>query len=158
MTMGEVRVVADAGQEVLVFCDFPVVPERLFAAYAEADQAARWLAPRGVRLMMETWEMRHGGAFRYRLERPDGGAPVVHHGLFHGEPTLAAGFTQTWESSGAPGAVCLETLRIEAIAGGARLRLQIVYPTVAMRDAVVAGGLQARAEEMMALLAEVVAA
>lgn len=145
------------GQEVVITRAFAVTPERLLAAYLDGGQAARWLAPQGVRLVMEAWDVRHGGAFRYRLERPDGSAPVVHHGLFHGEPSVAAGITQTWESSGAPGAVCLETLRVEPVADGARLRLQIVYPTAAMRDAVVAGGVEARAEEMMALLAAVLA-
>jgi uncharacterized protein YndB with AHSA1/START domain len=157
--MGEVQVQAEpTTQDVVIRCEFPVTPERLLAAYIDGEQAARWLGPRALQLVMETWDVRHGGAFRYRLERADGGTPIVHHGLFHGDPSVAAGVTQTWESSSAPGAVCLETLRVEPTDGGARLRLQIVYPGAAMRDAVVAGGLHARAAEMMALLAEVVEA
>jgi uncharacterized protein YndB with AHSA1/START domain len=48
---------------------------RLFAAFSEPAQLARWWGPHGFSNTIETFDLRPGGAFRLTMHGPDG----THH-------------------------------------------------------------------------------
>ena len=57
---------------------FPVTPERVFAAFAEARLVGRWLSPSpGVTLTLLTFDFREGGAYRFAYHLPTGQSVIV---------------------------------------------------------------------------------
>ncbi len=50
----------------------PATPERVWQAFADAAQLARWWGPAGFRNEFETCEFRAGGAWRFTMVGPDG--------------------------------------------------------------------------------------
>ena len=106
-------------------------------AYVEPELVVQWLGPRKYEMVIERWDARDGGTYRY-VHR-DAESAYGFHGVFHS--MAADNMVQTFEFDGAPGHVSLDTQRLEDIGNGrSRLHARTVFQSVADRDAMAESG------------------
>jgi uncharacterized protein YndB with AHSA1/START domain len=150
------RITAEPG---LPFIDiereFDAPRELLYRAYTEPDLLVQWLGPRKYEMIVDEYDPRDGGRWRY-VHRDADGTEYGFHGVFHGTPTPEV-MTQTFEFEGAPGHVSLETLTLEDLGGRTRVRTHSVYQSLEARDAMVAAGMASGVEDGFDRLEELLA-
>jgi uncharacterized protein YndB with AHSA1/START domain len=138
--MTEMKVTAEPGvPQVLTEREFDAPRELVYRAFAEPDLLVQWLGPRRLTMMIERYELRDGGTWRY-LHADDDGNTYGFHGVLHGEPSLD-GIVQTFEFEGAPGHVSLDSLVFEERGGGTIVRTNTVFQSVEDRDVMVGAGM-----------------
>jgi uncharacterized protein YndB with AHSA1/START domain len=124
--------------------EFDAPAELVHRAYLEPELVKQWLGPRKYEMVIERWDARDGGGYRYFHRGEDGshGFP----GVFHS--TAIDNMVQTFEYDGAPGHVSLDTQKIEDLPGGrSRMTSHSVFLSVADRDAMVEAGMSSGVEE-----------
>jgi uncharacterized protein YndB with AHSA1/START domain len=57
-------------------------PQRLWAAWTDPSQYAKWLNPSPADLVIHEWDARPGGRVRFDMPQPDGN-PNPQSGVFH---------------------------------------------------------------------------
>jgi uncharacterized protein YndB with AHSA1/START domain len=119
--------------------EFDAPRDLVYRAYTEPDLLVQWLGPRKYEMVIEEFDARAGGRWRYIHRDADGNA-YGFHGVFHGDPS-PDGMTQTFEFDGAPGHVSLETLVLEEHDGRTTARTHSVYQSVEARNAMVESGM-----------------
>lgn len=113
-------------------------------AYVEPELVVQWLGPRKYEMVIEQWDARDGGAYRY-VHR-DAQSSYGFHGVFHS--MAPENMVQTFEFDGAPGHVSLDSQKLEDIGGGrSRLRSRTVFQSVADRDAMAESGMAEGVED-----------
>lgn len=122
----------------------------LFRAHTDPELLAQWLGPRAMTMIVDHFEVRDGGRWRY-LHRLDDGTEFGFHGVFHGTPS-PDGIVQTFEFEGAPGNVSLDRLTLDERDGRTTVRIHSTYETVQARDAMVAAGMEQGLDEGYARL------
>jgi uncharacterized protein YndB with AHSA1/START domain len=122
-----------------VIRDFDAPRELIYRAHVDPELIVQWMGPRGYEMVVETWDVRDGGPWRY-THRDGVGNTYGFHGVFHG-PASPDGMVQTFEFEGAPGHISLGTVSMEDRDGGSRVTVHAVYQSVEDRDAVVASGM-----------------
>jgi uncharacterized protein YndB with AHSA1/START domain len=152
--MSSTEITAEPGMpQIVVTREFDAPRELLFRAHTDPELLAQWLGPRRLAMTVQQLEPRDGGRWRFTHHDTDG-ADYVFHGVFHGTPSVD-GIVQTWEYTGAPGHVQLETATFEDLgAGRTRLRVNSVFQSVADRDAHVAAGMEHGVRDGMERLTE----
>jgi uncharacterized protein YndB with AHSA1/START domain len=135
--------------------EFDAPRDLLYRAYTEPDLLVRWLGPRRMTMVLDSWDLRDGGVWRY-VHRDDAGNEYGFHGVFHGTPTPDQ-MIQTFEFDGAPGHVSLEALTFEERDGRTTVRTHSVHQSVQARDAMVAGGMETGVNEGFDRLEELLA-
>ncbi len=137
--------------------EFEAPRDLVFQAYTDRDLLVQWMGPRRYEMVIDTWEPRPGGSWRF--VHKDAENEWGFHGVFHGDQT-ADRMTQTFEFEGAPGHVSLETLTLEEHDGRTTVRTHSVFQSVADRDAMVQSGMEDgtnegfdRLDELLARLA-----
>ena len=154
--MAEVQIVAEPGvPQILMTREFAASPEALFRAHTEPDLLVQWLGPRGMTMVIECYEVRDGGLWRY-IHREADGTEYGFRGVFHGTPTVD-GIVQTFEFEGAPGNVALETLTFEERDGRTVVHTNSVFQSVAARDAMIESGMEVGVTEGYDQLDELIA-
>lgn len=138
--MGKTQIDVPAG---VPFIDisraFDAPRELLHRAYSEPDLVKQWLGPRRLEMIIEEWDARDGGSYRY-IHRDPAGAEYAFHGVFHS--TAIDNMVQTFEFEGVPGHVALDQLTFEDLGGGRTMvRIHSVYQTVEDRDGMAAAGM-----------------
>lgn len=133
------KITAPAGQPYIdMDREFDAPAELVHRAYLEPELVKQWLGPRQYEMVIELWDARDGGAYRY-IHR-DGENEYAFHGVFHS--MAIDSMAQTFEFEGAPGHVSLDTQVIEDLPGGrSRIRSHSVFLSVADRDAMVESGM-----------------
>jgi uncharacterized protein YndB with AHSA1/START domain len=112
--------------------------ERVYAAWTDPRQAARWWAPKGFTSLACEMDVRPGGIWRREIRTPDGKL-VVKHGLYREiVPPERLVFTYITEHTG--GVIDPETLVTVTFAdlGDGRTRLTLhhsAFETETARDA-----------------------
>jgi uncharacterized protein YndB with AHSA1/START domain len=119
--------------------EFDAPRELVFRAHTDPELLVQWLGPGKYEMIVDRWELRDGGAWRY-LHRDGDGNDWGFHGVFHGTPTPDY-MVQTFEFEGAPGHVSLDSLRLEERDGRTIAHVHAVFQSVEARDANVAGGM-----------------
>lgn len=135
--------------------EFEASREMLFRAYTEPDLLVQWLGPRKYTLVIDRFELRDGGTWRY-VHRGSDGTEYAFHGVFHGEPS-PDGMVQTFEFEGWPGHVALDALQFEERDRTTVVHTHSVYQSVADRDAMIEGGMEAGVRDGFDRLAELLA-
>ena len=112
--------------------EFDAPAELVHRAYREPDLVRQWLGPRQYEMVIEKWDARQGGEYRY--VHKDGSNVYAFRGVFHSME--ADNMVQTFEFAGAPGHVSLDTQVIEDLPGGrSRVKTHSIFMSVADRDA-----------------------
>ncbi len=107
-------------------------------AYLDPELVTQWLGPRKYEMVLDTWDARAGGQYRYVHRNADG--EFGFHGVFHSMDI--DNMVQTFEFEGVPGHVSLDQLTIEDLGGGrSRVKSHSVFQSVADRDAMVEAGM-----------------
>jgi uncharacterized protein YndB with AHSA1/START domain len=119
--------------------EFDAPRDLVWRAWTDPELLRQWLGPARYEMIVDEYDLRDGGRWRY-IHRADDGAEYGFHGVFHGEPS-PDGFTQTFEYEGAPGHVSLERLTLEEHDGRTVARTHSVYQSVEARDAMVRSGM-----------------
>lgn len=130
--------------------EFSAPRDVLFRAHTDPELLAQWLGPRAMTMIVDHFEVRDGGRWRY-LHRLDDGTEFGFHGVFHGTPS-PDGIVQTFEFEGAPGNVSLDRLTLAERDGRTTVRIHSTYETVQARDAMVAAGMEQGLDEGYARL------
>jgi uncharacterized protein YndB with AHSA1/START domain len=108
-------------------------------AYSEPDLVKQWLGPRQYEMVIERWDSRDGGSYRYE-HRDTEGHRYGFHGVFHS--TSIDNMVQTFEFEGAPGHVSLDQLTLVDLGNGRTLaRTHSTFQSVEDRDAMVDAGM-----------------
>ena len=158
--MGKSQLTAEPGShQILITREFEAPRQLIFRAWTDPQLITQWLGPRRLEMIIDKYDLRDGGSWRYVNREPDG-TEYGFHGVFHGDPS-PDGMVQTFEFEGAPGNVSLDTLRMEERDGKTIVHMNSVFQTVEARDAMLAGGMQSgvdegfeRLEELLARLSE----
>ena len=141
---------ADADVPAIVITrDFRATPAQLFRAHTDPDLFARWIGPDSLTALIDHWDARDGGSWRFRHVRGD--ESFGFRGCFHTvrEDTIVQTFT--WE--GMPDQVSLETLTFTEVGDGVtRLQAVSLCGSFADRDAWLASGMEDGIEEGYAKL------
>jgi len=139
--MGTTQITAEPGVPFIDFTrEFDAPREVLFRAHTEPELLAQWLGPRNLTMIVDRYDVRDGGSWRY-IHRDADGAEYGFHGVFHGAPS-PDGMVQTFEFEGAPGHVSLDSVTFEERNGRTVLRGHSVFQSVEARDAMVQSGME----------------
>lgn len=114
-------------------------PEKVFKAMTDPELIAQWWGPRRYKTVVEEYEPRRGGCWRFHNVDDDGNE-YGFHGVIH-ELLQDERITQTFEFEGAPGHVVLEQLTLSA--DGERTHVHVVsaFTSVEDRDAMAQTGM-----------------
>ena len=137
--MGKTDVTATPGVPFIdVRREFDAPRDLVYRAFTEPDLLVQWLGPRKYEMVIDHYDVRENGSWRYVHRNAD--AEWGFHGVFHGKPSID-GITQTFEFEGAPGNVALDAVTFEDKDGKTVVRTHSVYQTLEARDAMVAAGM-----------------
>jgi uncharacterized protein YndB with AHSA1/START domain len=98
-------------------------PERVFRAWTEPEQLARWFGPRGFTCPEHAIDPRPGGAYRVTMRSPEGTLHTVSGTYTAVEPPRRLAFTWAWEQEGARGHESAVELALSAHPEGTELVL-----------------------------------
>lgn len=137
--------------------EFDAPAAKVFRAHVDPDLVARWLGPDDLENVIDHWDARTGGSWRYHSVR--GEESYGFFGSFH-EIREGRLIVQTFCYEGVPDGVALERLELEDRPGGrCRLVATSLVDSFEGRDAFVASGMesgvQAGYRKLDALLAAV---
>src|SRR5260221_5297714 len=142
-------------QEIVITREFDAPRELVFKAVTDPQLIPQWRGPRYFSTEVDQMDVRPGGQWRF-INRDAEGTAYAFHGVYH-EVLAPERVIDTFEFEGLPetGHVTLETMKLEALPGGrTRLIAQSVFQSVADRDGMLQGGMEAGVNETYDRLAE----
>ena len=138
--MSETKVQAPDGVPFVdVRREFAAPRDLVYRAFTDPELLVQWLGPAKYEMVIDTYDVRAGGTWRY-VHRDDAGNEYGFHGVFHGDPS-PDGMVQTFEFEGAPGHVSLDKLVLEEHDGRTTVHTHSVFQSVEARNAMVEGGM-----------------
>ncbi|HEX5499070.1 MAG TPA: SRPBCC domain-containing protein, partial [Thermomicrobiales bacterium] len=94
--MAKTQITAEPGvPQIVTEREFDAPRDLLFRAFTDPDLLPQWLGPREYTMIIDRFELRDGGRWRFWHREADGGEQGFH-GVFHGEPS-ADGIVRTFE-------------------------------------------------------------
>jgi len=134
------NIIAELGlQELFNIREFNAPRELVFRAFIDPDFYSQWYGPRGSVMVIEKFEPKNGGFWRYTL-KDHRGKEYAFHGVYH-EVKAPERIIDTVEFEGLPekGHVILRTNKFEELPDNrTKLIVQIVCQEVEDRDAMLA--------------------
>jgi uncharacterized protein YndB with AHSA1/START domain len=156
MPAKQTTIIAEPGkQEILITREFDAPRELVFKACTDPKLIPQWWGPRYLSTEVDKMDVRPGGEWRF-INRDAQGTAYAFHGVYH-EVLAPQRIIDTFEFEGLPetGHVTLETMKLEALPGGrTRLTVQSVFQSVADRDGMLQGGMEAGVNDTYDRLAE----
>jgi uncharacterized protein YndB with AHSA1/START domain len=114
-------------------------PEKVFKALTDPELIAQWWGPRRLATVIEQYEPRRGGQWRF-VHTDDDGNEFGFRGVIHEiGPEL---ITQTFEFDGMPGHTILEQMTITPEGEGTRIHGVSAFTSVEDRDGMVSSGME----------------
>lgn len=149
-TAPQATIAADATLPLIrITRDFRGTVAQLMRAHLDPELFARWVGPDGMDTLVDRWDARDGGEWRYVAGRD--GEEYAFRGCFHRIGTDTIVQTFTWE--GMPEDVSLETLRFEDLGEGrTRLHAQSLVDSFEGRDAWLRSGMETGVDQGYAKL------
>ncbi len=155
----QTNITAEPGrQELFIVREFEAPRELVFKAYVDPKLYVQWLGPKGYTMIIEKFEPRNGGMFKF-IHKDTNGNAFTFHGVYH-EVLAPERLIGTFEFEGWPekGHVELDTSKFEELPGErTRLTIQAVYQSVADRDAMITSGMEKGVNEGFTRLDELLA-
>jgi uncharacterized protein YndB with AHSA1/START domain len=140
---------------VRIIREFDAPAERVFRAHTDPALLVRWLGPRRHTMVVDQYDCRPGGSYRYRHES-DGNSHAFWGSFHQVRPDEL--IIQTFEYEGYPDSVALERLELADLPGGrCRLTATSLVDSFQARDAFVASGMESGVVEGYERLDEVLA-
>jgi uncharacterized protein YndB with AHSA1/START domain len=144
------RIVSDREIEMTRVFDAP--RELVFEAYSKPEHIPHWWGPRSVTTIVETMDVRPGGAWRF-IQRDQDGVEYAFYGEYR-EVVPPERIVSTFEFEGFPGLVMVDTLTLRDVDGKTTLTVNSRFASREERDRMVESGLEDGAREMWDRLAE----
>ena len=142
------------GSQVITTRHLPAPPEKVFQAFTNPDLIARWWGPSRYETIIDEYEPRRGGCWRF-IHKGDDGNEYGFNGVIH-ELLLNERITQTFEFEGMPGHVVLEQLKLAPEGDGTRVTTVSAFTSVEDRDGMVNSGMEGGLTESYDRLEELV--
>jgi uncharacterized protein YndB with AHSA1/START domain len=124
--------------------EFDAPAEKVFRAHADPDLVRQWLGPRRHEVLVDHFDCRTGGSYRYR--HVSNGNEFAFRGCFH-EVRPAELIIQTFTFEGQPDEVALERVLFTDLGGRTRLTATSLVESFAARDAFLASGMETGVRE-----------
>jgi uncharacterized protein YndB with AHSA1/START domain len=125
--------------------EFDASPAKVFRAHTDADLVVRWLGPSRNEMVIDHYDCRTGGSYRYR--HINGDDEYGFNGCFH-LVRPAELIIQTFTFEGMPDDVALERLVLEDLGDGrTRLVATSLVDSFEGRDAFLASGMEEGVQE-----------
>lgn len=141
------------GSQVITSRHLPAPPEKVFQAFTNAELIAKWWGPRQYETIIDEYEPRRGGCWRF-IHKDESGE-YGFRGVIH-ELLLNERITQTFEFEGMPGHVVLEQLTLAPEGDGTRVTTVSAFSSVEDRDGMVNSGMEGGLTESYDRLEELV--
>jgi len=153
--MGDTEIIIEPGKQDIVFKrTFDAPREIVFRALTDPNLIPNWWGPRKYETIVDVQESKAGGRWRYLNRNNESGEEFGFHGVYH--EVTPERVVQTNEFEGYPGSVALETATLEERDGKTYFTAVSLAPSVEVRDAMVASGMEAGARETYDRLDELV--
>ena len=155
-TPREARITADPDVPLIrIEREFDFPRDKVFRAHTDPDLFVQWVGPRDLTMMIDHYDCRTGGSYRYIHSRD--GEEYGFHGSFH-EVRPDELIVQTFTFEGFPDGVALEKLVLEDLGNGrTRLTATSLCDSFADRDGMLASGMDVGVQEGYAKLDELLA-
>ena len=144
VTNNRTEIKAAPGQlDYIIIREFDYPGTLVFKAFIDPNLYVQWLSPRRFKMILETFEPRNGGRWRYIHVDKDG-KEFGFHGVFH-EVLEPKRIIDSFEFEGLPetGHVSLETAKFEELPGyRTRLMIQAVFQSLVDRDGMLSSGME----------------
>ena len=149
-TTGTATIEADEKMPAITISrDFTATAAQLVKAHTDPELIVKWLGPEGSETVMDHWDARSGGSWRYTHEIE--GEEYGFHGCFH--TVRDDRLVQTFTFEGFPDSVALETMTFEDLGDGrTRLHTQSLFDSYEARDGMLASGMDIGVNEGYAKL------
>ena len=135
--------------------EFDAPPEKVFRAHIDPDLVVQWLGPRDLTMVIDHFDCRTGGSYRYLHQRGD--EEYGFHGCFH-EVRPNEVIVQTFTFEGVPDSVALERMEFHDLGDGrTRLVGTSLVDSFEARDAFLASGMETGVNEGYERLDELLA-
>jgi uncharacterized protein YndB with AHSA1/START domain len=146
---------ADPGTSQVITTRFLTAePEKVFKAFTDPELIVQWWGPRRLSTIIDQYEPRRGGLWRY-IHKDEDGNEYGFNGVIH-ELLFNERITQTFEFEGMPGHVVLEQLTLTPEGDGTRVRTVSAFASVEDRDGMVDSGMEGGLTESYDRLQELV--
>jgi uncharacterized protein YndB with AHSA1/START domain len=154
--MAKITFTAEPGKQELVITRlFDAPPEKVFKAISDPALIPQWWGPRKYVTIVDKMDFKEGGRWRF-INRDSSSAEFAFHGMYHAI-AVAERVVQTFEFEGMPGHVSLETMTLERRGSQTLMTAHSVFQSVADRDGMIQGDMEAGVNETYDRLADVVA-
>jgi uncharacterized protein YndB with AHSA1/START domain len=134
---------------------FDAPRDRVFATLTDPDLIPEWWGPRGMTTIVEEMDPERGGRWCFLMRDADGGE-TRFRGTYR-EVTPPERIVQTFEWSGMPGHVSVETATLEDLGEQTRLVSVSVFHRTEERDGMLDSGMEGGMNETYERLDEVLA-
>lgn len=136
--------------------EFDAPREKVFTAHTDPDLVVQWLGPRRLTMLVDHYDARTGGSYRY-THREEDGTEHVFYGSFH-EMRFPDRMVQTFTYAGYPDGVSLDTAVLEDLGGGrCRLTATSLVDSLEARDLMLSSGMDVGVNEGYERLDELLA-
>jgi len=157
-TSQSATVTLPADDQILITRDFDAPRELVYRAYTTPELVSRWWTAKRGEMKIAEIDLRVGGSWRFVMVTPDG-----QEVGFHGEyreivPNERLVSTEAYEGVPAdeyPENATLNTATFEESDGRTTLTIRVEAPNKAVRDAIIASGMEAGLQDALDLLEEV---
>jgi len=155
----QTKIIAEKGkQEFFIEREFEAPRELVFKAFSEPDLLVQWLGPDRLKMKIEKYDYRSGGAYRF-LHINEKGNEYGFNGVIH-EVAEPERIIRTFEFEGLPerGHVSLETATFVALPNERTLlKIHSVFKSVADRDGMISSGMEGGMNEGLVKLDKLLA-
>jgi uncharacterized protein YndB with AHSA1/START domain len=129
-------------------------PDLVFEAWTNPDHLRNWWGPRRLEMVVCEVDLRVGGGWRFVHRAPDGQEFAFYGKYLEVDPPNRLVATWTWE--GMPDDEAIETLVLEAVAGGTMVCGEARHKNIADRDQHIENGMESGMTETYERLDELV--
>ncbi|MEI9910498.1 MAG: SRPBCC family protein [Bacteroidota bacterium] len=140
----QTKIIAEPGkQEFFIEREFDAPRELVFKAFSDPDLLIQWIGPDRLKMEIEKYDNRSGGAYRF-VHYDEKGNKYGFNGVMH-EVLEPERMIRTFEFEGLPerGHVSLETATFVALPDERTLlKIQSVFKSVADRDGMIGSGME----------------
>jgi uncharacterized protein YndB with AHSA1/START domain len=144
-----------ADREIRIERVFDAPRDRVFAAFIDPERIPEWWGPHGVTTVVEEMDPQRGGRWRFLMRDPDGGETRFSGTYREVEPSER--IVQTFEWSGMPGHISLETATFEDLGEQTKVVNVSVFHHNEERDGMLDSGMEGGLNETYDRLDEVLA-